>query len=261
MVRIGFGVLFLLGALEPAYAQVPTVDFSVKDSLKLSAKLYKPEGVGPFPAVILLHDCDGPSGNAPIDKVAILLRASGYIGIAVDSFGGRGVSGSACEGGNLKAPTSTDLVEDAFAANRYLASLAFVDKTRIGLLGWGDGGRAALLTLKRNANETNPPPFSAFAAYYPDCRVFGETRTANASVLILTGDRNEFSIPFDCQEFRKHHSALGFDVSVVVYPGATYGFDFERNAQRKSHSLQADPAAASDSRDKLLAFFNRTLMK
>lgn len=64
MARIGLGLVS--GALALACAPtlkyvepVGDVSFSVKGSVELNAKLYRPKGGGPFPAVVLMHNCSG----------------------------------------------------------------------------------------------------------------------------------------------------------------------------------------------------------
>src|SRR5215831_1968174 len=53
----------------------------------LSGELLVPEGVGPFPVVVLAHGC---SGRTMVDRTwAIVLRDWGYATFAIDSFTGR----------------------------------------------------------------------------------------------------------------------------------------------------------------------------
>ena len=54
----------IVGILAPARsAASESVTFDVtpelSDSVTLSAELIKPEGAGPFPAVVLMHGCNG----------------------------------------------------------------------------------------------------------------------------------------------------------------------------------------------------------
>src|SRR6516225_10222809 len=59
--------------------------------------LAKPEGAGPFPAVIGLHGCGGMS-DATKRKLVDELVGFGYVVLLVDSFATRGVE-HACTGG------------------------------------------------------------------------------------------------------------------------------------------------------------------
>ena len=57
--------------------------------------LYKPEGQGPFPAIVLHHQCSG-LGNPRWQNVSMLNSAKeavgrGYVALLIDSLGPRGV--------------------------------------------------------------------------------------------------------------------------------------------------------------------------
>jgi dienelactone hydrolase len=52
--------------------------------------LSKPEGDGPFAAIVYLHGCDGLSKDAP-KFIAQFMTGLGYVSLAVDSFATRGI--------------------------------------------------------------------------------------------------------------------------------------------------------------------------
>lgn len=58
------------------------------DKSPINATIYKPEGAGPFPAIIVLHDCGGV--NSKDQAWAKRLTTWGYVAVIVDSFGTRG---------------------------------------------------------------------------------------------------------------------------------------------------------------------------
>src|SRR5262245_27166190 len=98
--------------------------------------LSKPEGSGPFAAIIYLHGCDGLSENAR-RYIAQLMTGWGYVSLAVDSFATRGIK-NAC----------TELVPvrkgDALGALSYLSNLPFVDSQRIAVVGSSQGAIVAM---------------------------------------------------------------------------------------------------------------------
>src|SRR5512140_1480438 len=59
--------------------------------LNLTGRLKNPGGVGPFPAVVLLHGCGGISQRRD-HRWAERLTGWGYVTLQVDSFGLRGLS-------------------------------------------------------------------------------------------------------------------------------------------------------------------------
>jgi dienelactone hydrolase len=275
MIRIGLGVV--LGALSLACAPtikylepVGDVSFPVKGSSELNAKLYRPQGEGPFPAVVLMHNCSGlGAGSTGLENVALLLRDSGYVALAVNSFSWpwRRVFNT-CDDPSTP-PTSLERLEDAFAARRYLSSLAFVDTSRIGLVGWGHGGVTALMIWSQDprvaaqVGRQNLAPFAAVAAYYPYCLDL-DVRSASAPLLILIGEDDDFCPATLCMSLVPHATKLGRDASITIYPGATAAFDSLEGGERvdfQGHHLAPDPAAGKDSRERLLAFFGRTLKK
>src|SRR6202050_5773838 len=76
-------------------AAAETVDIP-DGAVTLHATLYRPDGVGPFPAIVALHDCGGldsrPAATADLyDQWAKLLVADGFVVLFPDSFGSRGL--------------------------------------------------------------------------------------------------------------------------------------------------------------------------
>ena len=92
--------------------------------LKLKAFLYRPQGDGPFPAVVALHTCDGLAGRR--SGIARRYRdwgerfaAAGYVALFPDSFGSRGLK-SQCIPGQRTLRSGRDRVVDADAARHWL---------------------------------------------------------------------------------------------------------------------------------------------
>ena len=92
--------------------------------------LSKPEGNGPFAAIVYLHGCDGLSEEAP-KFIARFMTGLGYASLAVDSLATRGLN-EACTRpipGLMQARQG-----DALGALSYLSELPFVDSQRIAVL-------------------------------------------------------------------------------------------------------------------------------
>ena len=101
--------------------------------------LSKPEGPGPFPAVVILHTCGGVRSHTSRFWPDVL-RQHGYVALTVDSFGSRGLT--PCPNRLIRPGVDyvTELAPDAFGALDYLASLPGVDKNRIAEIGFSLGG-------------------------------------------------------------------------------------------------------------------------
>src|SRR5664279_885697 len=93
--------------------------------------LSKPDGSGPFPAVVSLHGCDGLSENER-KGIARLMTGWGYVSLAVDSFATRGIK-DACT--QLMPALMLSRQGDALGALSYLSNLPFVDPQRIAIMG------------------------------------------------------------------------------------------------------------------------------
>ncbi len=102
-------------------------------------ELLTPQGTGPFPAVVVMHGCDGVNENTR--RWAGRLVGWGYAALIVDSFRWRGLS-NIC--GNAGALPASVRAHDATAAKNYLRSLPNIAKGRIGLIGFSHGAGAAL---------------------------------------------------------------------------------------------------------------------
>ncbi len=130
----------LLGTAPPPSGA--TVDYAETDPAA-RGYLAVPEGEGPFPAVILIHEWNGLVDR--VRQVADALAAEGYVALAADLFQGR--TGSSPE-------ENMALVQEARAEPaRMIANLndavaylrARPDVTgRVGAMGWCFGGGVAL---------------------------------------------------------------------------------------------------------------------
>ena len=183
--------------------------------------LSKPEGEGPFPAIVYLHGCGGLSENTR-QRVARLLTGWGYVSLAVDSFSTRGIK-DACN----RLP---DRQGDALGALSYLSRLRFVDRKRIAMVGSSQGGIVALqldsMGASLQARIFDIPDdlsFRAAVAYYPMCGVARDE--LSIPTLILIGELDDWSPASDCERFMTRRAGRGAPVDLIVYPGAYHAFD------------------------------------
>jgi len=105
----------------------------------------KPEGVGPFPAVIFVHG----SGPATHDEPAFVVHANTFLrqGFAVLSYDKRGSGEST---GNLEMSDYDDLAHDVSSAVSYLRTRSEIAPSKIGLLGRSEGGWVGTLAASRD---------------------------------------------------------------------------------------------------------------
>lgn len=188
--------------------------------------LIKPEGEGPFPAVVLLHGCSGITSRAY--EWSSRLREWGYVTLIVSSFAPRLV-GRKCNAPNTGAGKFSDRVEDAYGALMHIQQLDYVDPYRIAVMGWSHGGRTTLMTVRENAPSSfilaGGPLYQAAIAFYPWC---DDSRSFYAPLMILIGSADTMTPAFRCTRLAATAKAADDDVILQVYPGAHHGFDYHR---------------------------------
>src|SRR5262245_61182239 len=78
----------------------------------IAAALVRPDGPGPFPAVVQFHGCAGVENQSY--RWASWLAERGYVALVMDSFGPRAVRGDCREG--QPEPPITARLDDGFGA-------------------------------------------------------------------------------------------------------------------------------------------------
>jgi dienelactone hydrolase len=219
---------------------------------RLSGYLSRPDGAGPFPAVVVLHGCGGISSHSI--GIADELTRLGYVALTVDSFGPRAMT-DAC--GQLFIGQATD----AYAAARFLAQQPAVDPERIAMLGQSMGGSSALAALERGSIEHRfPEKFAAAIAYYPSCS--GHPPTLTAPTLILIGAADDLNRTEACQEMASLPHPDGAEIELVVYPGAYHAFDvdwFQPGRDVRGHWFEYNAAATDHARDRVRSFLEKNV--
>jgi dienelactone hydrolase len=205
------------------------------------AEIWLPTGTGPFPAVVVLHGCDGIGRHYRI--WARDLAAWGYVALLVDSFRPRGIA-SVCNHGSDVPPLLQ--AEDGLAAASYLRSLPNVRRDRIGVIGFSHGGWAVLkAVLSGTLPAAQAPPFAAAVAFYPGCEL--PSSPLATDTLILIGDADDWTPARRCIRWRDAADAAGHALELKIYPGARHGFDAPAPLhQFAGHYVGRDPAAAAD---------------
>jgi dienelactone hydrolase len=225
--------LALVAALwANAAAAAPELVDIPDGEVTLHATLYRPEGAGPFPAVVALHDCGGllhrPLAETQLyEQWARLLVADGFVVVFPDSFGSRGI-GSQCRERNRKVRASRERVADANAARVWLQGQSYVRGERISLLGWSNGGAAALWTVRPTAAPRDATSdFRSAVVFYPGCARLHQTAwSARIPTLILIGSADDWTPAAACQQMVAGAHGRSARVQLIVYPGAHHEFDW-----------------------------------
>lgn len=257
---------------------------------RIPVTVARPSGVGPFPAVVILHDCSGlgpRSSHAPA-RWARELTGRGYVVIMPDSFGTRGFPNGVCTD---PAPTRADVSPsrrqwDAYAALAYARDLPEVDGRRVGVMGGSHGGSTTLSTVAAPVSAADPlvsakrAGFAAAVALYPACGFrLGAWNGATGSgvyrpvapLLILTGALDDWTPAEPCRRLAETARAAGEPVVLKIYPGAHHSFDSANPVRYvptrinpssptgRGATTGGNAEAWSDSIREVAAFFDRHL--
>lgn len=239
--------------------------------------LYKPDGPGPFPALVLVHQCGG-LGAGQWQNVAMLdwarqAVARGYVALVIDSLGPRNVK-TVCMGsqGGVNFPRG---VKDALQAADHLRKFEFVDKGRIALAGYSWGAMVAVLAGSQQVRTALAAgePFAAAVSFYPGCftlrppggRAYEIVNPdIDRPLLVLMGDKDNETPPSECVPKLEAAKAAGASAEWHVYPDTTHCWDcrnldgFSKVDFRGNRvTYQYDKKVTSDSARRMFEFLDK----
>lgn len=248
----------LITVATPALAESVSIEYSAQSGtpIILPAELSKPEGEGPFAAVVLLHGCGGIwklRDSAWTER----LVSWDYVVLQIDSFGPRGYPDGICE--RILSVSVAHRVADAYAAKDYLNGLPFIAEDRIAVMGMSHGGWTTLAAVENTFLDdvVRANPFKAAVALYPHCEP--QLYRLDAPLLILIGDADDWTYSYRCERMELR-DPIGPTVTLKVYPGATHAFDADQpGGEFYGHTMRFDPEATQDAVARVRAFLFRYL--
>src|SRR5262249_22310211 len=145
---------------------------AVQKRLEPHFRLKRPEGPGPFPAVIMVSGCSGftpPESPAFFTRRAAQFTAEGAVVIFVDHLAARGYRTCADRGRTGGGwDYAQEIGRDVVAAAAYLSGLPFVKPAEIVAVGWSLGGGGVLAALGAMPPSVTPL-LRSVVALYPYC--------------------------------------------------------------------------------------------
>jgi len=251
---------FVLAIGLPAAAQEKVTFASTDGDLKggtpttVTGFLYKPQGVGPFPAVVSLHGCDGLVEEDGKVKPLYgtwgeILSREGYIVLLPDSHGSRG-HGNLCAVMPEKRPVQggRERPRDAYGALAYLRSRSDVRTNSIAILGQSAGASTMFFTIAKDARPkdlSDQQDFRAAVAFYPGCQPFVEREPRWAPrqpLLLLMGEADNFTPAAPCKEVLSRVPADAVaSITTHFYPGAHHAFDHPNLAVQVRTNVKLPP--------------------
>ncbi len=290
MMRLWFSAALsiALGGV-PAQAQdkvsFPSTDSDLKGGTPttITGYLFKPEGPGPFPAVIGMHGCDGLVEDGKLKPLygtwGEVLSKEGYLVLLPDSFGSRG-HGNLCAVQPASArPVQPDreAPRDNYGALAYLRTRPDVKPNSIAILGQSLGAASMFYTIADGARPKElavEQDFRAAIAFYPPCQQFLAREPKwrpRQRLLFFMGEADNFTPAAPCKELITAATATGGPpIEVHWYPGVYHAFDHPNLPERvltniklppdgHSPTVGSNPEARADAILKVKAFLSANL--
>lgn len=207
-----------------------------------------PEGDGPFPSLVIIHEWNGLVDR--VREIADDLAAEGYVVLAADLYGGR--TGSTSEE-NIALMQEVNADQEGMIANLD-AAVAFLrardDVTgRVGAMGWCFGGGIALSFGLDGVNH------EATAIFYGRL-IDDPARLATMSheVYGTFGELDDGPSPEDVEAFQQALDAAGIENDLHVYDAVDHGFWL-----RTDQDPEVRSGPALDAWERLKAYLDRTV--
>ena len=209
----------------------------------ISGALFKPDGQGPFPAVIYMGTCaDIDSAEERFMQMAVRERLlpKGFAVMIVDPYWPREEWQGVCSEPNAGGDYGARSARDIHAAMDVLKTAPEIDANRIFVYGVGLGASAAL-----SAIDAGTPPhqtkLAGAIAISPHCSL---DAAPSAPALILIGDKDLWAPAERCKVLARMPN-----VQLKVYPGVGHAF-----AMPFGHRAQHNLDAANDAQRLAEAF-------
>ncbi len=184
----------LLAACQSASVAFKSEELRRGSYVTARGLLFKPQTDGRQPAVMLLHACGGMRRHVTQDWPTFL-TGLGYVVMAVDTYGPRGVS--SCRtfpGGNVRGQTTQ--AQDAGGALKYLVAQPFVDPNRIAVMGYSTGAIAInRFIVGRMFEDRDGPRFAAAVSFYGRCEFMPTVLFDPVPTLLITAEYDELIRP------------------------------------------------------------------
>lgn len=235
------------GQVTPDVVDSSEVIFN-SGTFNIKGYLSRPKASGPFPGLIIIHENRGLTGH--IKDVARRYANQGYAVLAPDLLSRVGGTAQFATTNEAVAAIGTlsgeGVIQDLNSAFTYLESLPFVNKNRIGVLGYCWGGGNSLLFTTRNSS------LKAAVVYYgPNPAKLDDVANITAPLLGMYGaddTRITVNVPVLEEAMKKYNRTFEYK----IYPGAAHAFFNDTGTLYNAE-------AASDAWQNTVAFLQKHL--
>jgi len=271
---LGLGAVALVGFLVVAGLLIATRPApmsleALNAQLEPGYQVFRPEGEGPFPVVVLHHGCGGLIGEQgdkdilfPYAEAAVSV---GYIAIIVDSFRPRGIGfdearATVCSGLRLRGQARAG---DVAASLAYARSLPDAAPDGFVIAGWSHGGWAVMEAMIMDMRTEWPPsltappgdalpPLAGVYLTYPYCgfpsRAPRRGWAAPVPADVVMAEHDSVSDVGRCDQAFERMRESGVRLEVELFEGVTHAFDESDQTATSVFVYDADAAAAAHAR-------------
>jgi carboxymethylenebutenolidase len=223
--------------------------------ITLPGYLATPDGDGPWPGVVVLHEAFGLTGD--IRRQSDRLAAEGYLAFAPDLYSRGPKLGCVLRAFRDLTSRSGRTFEDIEAARQAVAAQEECTG-QVGVIGFCMGGGFALVAAARY-------DFGAASVNYGLVPKNAEEVLAGACPIVASYGKKDVSMRGAARRLDRALTVLDVPHDVKEYPGAGHSFlgDYRTGpaltALRRVTGLTGEPAAVADAWHRIFAFFGEHL--
>ena len=219
---------------------------SGNDSVR--AYLAVPEGKGPHPGLIVIHEWWGLVDW--ITQNADSFAQRGYVALAIDLYHGETAATPEQAGDLARRVPAERALTDLKAADAFLKSRHDVNKSRIGAIGWCMGGTYSFVAA------TEIPSLAADVVCYGKLSSDeGTVKKLASPILIIYAGKDRTFTPDTLKAFQATAKKLKKNVAAHIYPDANHAF---MNPGNKTGYRKDD---TEDAWSKIYAFLDSKLKR
>jgi dienelactone hydrolase len=222
----------------------------------MRGRLAVPDGIGPFPAVLIAHEANGLDEfqASRAEKFSEL----GYVALALDYHGGGTVFSNPEEMmGQLELLGSNpdEIRARAQAALDVLLVEPAVDPTRVAAVGYCFG-ETIVMELARTGVD-----IKAIVGFHPGLNVLrpGESANIRGKVLMCVGADDPIVSLDQRRAFEEEMRASGVDWRIHLYGGVQHSFTHPNSGSSGLPGLKFDEIASQRSWRSMIDLFDETL--
>ncbi len=248
-----FSLLFLSSNV---WAQGREISYDIgKDVYK--GYLAAPEGSGPFPGVLIVHEWWGLNDYARMR--ADQLARAGYVALAMDMYGEGKTANNPTEAGALAGAALSDINQVYARVQKALSVLreqANVKKESVAAIGYCFGGGVLVNSARMGLDVQGVVSFHGNLAPKTDKRDY------QTKLLILHGAADPLVSKEEIAGFKTEMKDKEVSYEFVEYPGALHAFTnpaATKVGKQYNLPIAYDQKADAASWEKMMSFFSQVL--